>query len=384
MYKLLLLDTETTGLAAVDQPIELAMCLYEVQGNGQSVRQIDSYVGKRCPTVPINPRAQKVHGISIADLVGLDFNFDKINNLVESADFIVAHNARFDHRMLKGLIPNISNKQWRCTVDQWPWPVSVGKSLAKAANICNVRNQNAHAALSDVQTLADCLFLPSANGEFVCNLIKAKDFSVKSDNSLVNKNLDQVITAEAQSSCSTLLNIIGAVIADQNLHDTEIKFIAKWLEKFPIAANHWPGNIIIEQVQQILRDGVITEEERISLSFTLSEILNGNLKKAAQVLKSSHLDLDSIDKIEFEESIFLLTGDFLLGTKEECASEIERRGGSVANSMTKKVNFVVLGSLGSEQWKHGNFGTKVAKALEYKSAGLEVRIISEEVFVKYL
>jgi hypothetical protein len=52
--------------------------------------------------------------------------------------------------------------------------------------------------------------------------------------------------------------------------------------------------------------------------------------------------------------------------------------------MTQKVNFVVLGSLGSEQWKHGNFGTKVAKALEYKSAGLEVRIISEEVFVKYL
>ena len=129
---------------------------------------------------------------------------------------------------------------------------------------------------------------------------------------------------------------------------------------------------------------MITEEERASLSFTLNEILNGNLKKAAQVLKTSPLDLDSIDKIEFEESVFLLTGDFLLGSKEECASKIEIRGGTVANSMTKKVNFVVLGSLGSEQWKHGNFGTKVAKAIEYKSTGLDVRIISEEVFVKYL
>jgi hypothetical protein len=384
MYKLLLLDTETTGLAAVDQPIELAMCLYEVQGNGQSVRQIDSYIGRRCPTVPINPRAQKVHGISIADLVGLDFDFDKINNLIESADFIVAHNARFDHRMLKGLIPNISNKQWRCTLDQWPWPVSFGRSLATAAAVCNIRIQNAHAALADVQTLAACLFLPSANGEFVCNLIKDKEFSPKSDHSLINTNLDQVITAEAQSSCSTLLNIIGAVIADQNLHDSEIEFISKWLEKFPIAANHWPGNIIIEQVQQILSDGLITEEERASLSFTLNELLNGNLKKAAQVLQTSPLDLDSIDKIEFEKSVFLLTGDFLLGSKEECASKIEIRGGTVANSMTKKVNFVVLGSLGSEQWKHGNFGTKVAKAIEYKSTGLDVRIISEEVFVKYL
>lgn len=127
MSKLLLLDTETTGLSGIDQPIEVAMCLYEVNEDGQLLRQIDSYVGRRCPSVPINPRAQKTHKISIADLIGLDFDYKKINKLVEAADLIVAHNARFDHRMLKTLVPNISQKKWRCTVDQWPWPISSGR-----------------------------------------------------------------------------------------------------------------------------------------------------------------------------------------------------------------------------------------------------------------
>lgn len=384
MNKLLLLDTETTGLSAIDQPIEVAMCLYEVNDDGQLLRLIDSYVGRRCPSVPINPRAQKIHKISIAELVGLDFDYKRINKLVDAADLIVAHNARFDYRMLKTLVPNISQKKWRCTLDQWPWPISSGRSLASAAFACGVRNLNAHSALADVQTLADCLFLPSADGDFVCNLIGSPNYSVKSEVSNNTTNLDHAMSAEAQNSCSTLLNIIGAVIADQYLHDSEIEFIAKWLEKSPVAAINWPGNIIVEQLQQVLRDGVITDEERTSLVLTLNSILNGNLKKASEVLKSSPLDLDLIDAIEFKETTFLLTGDFLLGTKEACTSEIETRGGTVANSMTKKVNIVVLGALGSEQWKHGNFGTKVAKALEYKSTGLDVQITSEEIFVKYL
>ena len=106
--------------------------------------------------------------------------------------------------------------------------------------------------------------------------------------------------------------------------------------------------------------------------------------KITSIILLSPLDLDLIDKIEFKQTTFLLTGDFLLGTKEACTSEIETRGGAVAKSMTKKVNLVVLGALGSEQWKHGNFGTKVAKALEYRSTGHDVQIISEEIFVKYL
>jgi hypothetical protein len=38
----------------------------------------------------------------------------------------------------------------------------------------------------------------------------------------------------------------------------------------------------------------------------------------------------------------------------------------------------VIGSLGSPEWKHGSFGTKVEKAMKYKQAGLSILIVPEE------
>lgn len=63
---------------------------------------------------------------------------------------------------------------------------------------------------------------------------------------------------------------------------------------------------------------------------------------------------------------------------------IEAAGGSVTNSVSRKLDYLVLGGLGSTEWKHGSFGTKVEKAMSLKQNGAALKIIHEDPFATTL
>ena len=67
---------------------------------------------------------------------------------------------------------------------------------------------------------------------------------------------------------------------------------------------------------------------------------------------------------------FVLTGTLEKYTREQASAEIERRGGKVSSSVSKKTDFVVAGS---------EAGSKLGKAQK-----LGVKVIDEEAFTKML
>jgi hypothetical protein len=38
----------------------------------------------------------------------------------------------------------------------------------------------------------------------------------------------------------------------------------------------------------------------------------------------------------------------------------------------------VVGSLGSQEWKHGSFGTKIDRAMELKQQGAPIAVVKED------
>jgi NAD-dependent DNA ligase len=88
---------------------------------------------------------------------------------------------------------------------------------------------------------------------------------------------------------------------------------------------------------------------------TMQTILAEVGEAAVQVM------FDSVEKVEFAGSRFCLTGVFNR-PKEEIKAAIEGRGGTVAENVSKKVRYLVVGSAGSAEWKHGSSGTKIEKA----------------------
>jgi DNA polymerase-3 subunit epsilon len=118
--KALIIDVETTGMSrSVDEVIELAALLVDYDCNLQDVFHIhDRYCGFREPTVPIDPRAGAVHGITAAMLQGKSLDERRIRTLIESADFIVAHNASFDRAFFERLFSEFGNKPWLCSLSE--------------------------------------------------------------------------------------------------------------------------------------------------------------------------------------------------------------------------------------------------------------------------
>ena len=144
-----------------------------------------------------------------------------------------------------------------------------------------------------------------------------------------------------------------------------------------IAAS-WPGDVLYARVRDILADGVVTPEERTYLTEMLQQLIGGTKEDLAESTHVTELALDRTASVTIPNSTFCLTGDFVFATRSYCESVTLKRGGFVSKSVTKKVTYVVVGGLGSAEWKHGSFGLKIEKAIEYKREGVPLLIVHED------
>lgn len=149
------------------------------------------------------------------------------------------------------------------------------------------------------------------------------------------------------------------------------------------------GGLPNARIGEMLADGVLDQDEQRELLRILAEFLD--TREQARIASETPLDLSRpLDKVTVDSPYddpepdvehmgrtFVVTGDFIVAKRNDVISTIERLGGTVATSVSKKVNFVVVGSRGSELWSGGNYGTKIERAVELRGAGVPVRIVSE-------
>ena len=153
----LFVDTETTGLGANDEPITIAAVLKSVEcGTGKARREFHSYYGEREPLCAISPGAARIHGISKSQLSGKRFDGRELVALFGASDYVVAHNAEFDRRMLRVVLPDEYN--WRCSIRSVNWPDdTAGRSLDALCEYFSVQRTFPHNAMSDVRALISLL-----------------------------------------------------------------------------------------------------------------------------------------------------------------------------------------------------------------------------------
>lgn len=183
---------------------------------------------------------------------------------------------------------------------------------------------------------------------------------------------------EQKSSYADLVGIAKGLICDGELNDREVHFLNDWLKQHENISVGWPGTIVKTRLNEMLADGAITDAERTYLIDTLQSLIGGTLDDLPQATHVTEFAFDSIEQLLFRGTRFCLTGDFFFAPKETCHDAIQKRGGLVSSSVTKKVHYVVVGSLGSTQWKHGSYGTKVEEAMRLKNEGVALRVIKED------
>ena len=84
--------------------------------------------------------------------------------------------------------------------------------------------------------------------------------------------------------------------------------------------------------------------------------------------------------VDMENSVFCLTGDFLMSpeSKRPVIDMLVAQGGIYSKNLTLKCDYLIVGSLGSPMWKNGDYGTKIERALaNIESGKSSIRIIDE-------
>lgn len=186
-------------------------------------------------------------------------------------------------------------------------------------------------------------------------------------------------------SLECLIGICRGLTADNQLNEAEIRFLDTWLADNEALAQAWPGDVLATRIRTVLADGRVTAEEADHLKDTLEQLIGGNMyEHGAATGMATRLPVDPVDEIDFEGSTFCITGTFVYGTRRKCVEVIEACGGIVQSGVTKGLDYLVIGTLSSRDWKQSSHGTKISKAVENRESGCPVKIIAEEDWARCL
>lgn len=169
-----------------------------------------------------------------------------------------------------------------------------------------------------------------------------------------------------------LFNLVQGITSDNVIEDSEIMLLGLWLDGHRELAGNYPYDVIVHKLVEILEDKVITKDERTELVALLEE----------QADPVKHCSEECDDQIEFAEKLVCLTGEFDFGSRTDVEKYLEQAGAIIAKSVTGKTDYLIVGGCGSNAWAHGNYGTKVKKALELQEKGKPVKIIREDSVIK--
>lgn len=182
-----------------------------------------------------------------------------------------------------------------------------------------------------------------------------------------------------ESDLHLLNGLCKGLISDKKLSDDEVRYLDWWLTQNGSLKNNYPGKELYKLVKDILKDGVITAEESQTLHKALVDFTGCDLENGVVDGLSTKLPIDSNADITLEGKVFCLTGVFMAGKRSHVEDLVKRSNGLISNTVTKKIDYLVIGTLSSRDWMFSSHGRKIEKAISYRdNEGVSLKVVSEE------
>lgn len=171
------------------------------------------------------------------------------------------------------------------------------------------------------------------------------------------------IYSESTLSLQVLNGILDGIVCNQKVNQKEIDSLNIWLKQNDYLKDVYPYDKVLLEVNKVLEDGILTEEESNYIFDIFNEIVNP--------------DFNNDENIEFDGKTFCLTGEFKCATKQEISKKLQELGGIEKTGVSSKLDYLIVGGIGSDAWKFGKIGGKQAKAQELNEKGADIKIIDE-------
>lgn len=174
------------------------------------------------------------------------------------------------------------------------------------------------------------------------------------------------------------IGISRGLIADRVINQQEAAFLQSWLEANISYCSDPIVNQLYRRVQEMLIDGVLDQDEQEELFQILAEFTGESAVTHYHSLTPTLPLCSPPPKIEFPTMTFCLAGRFAYGPHRICEEVILERGGFVAKSVTREVDYLVIGAFCSTDWLHTSYGLKIKKAVALREDKGKIAIISED------
>lgn len=176
------------------------------------------------------------------------------------------------------------------------------------------------------------------------------------------------------------IGIIKGVMADGMVTQSEVEFMLAWMDTNRHAANLWPAKALYPRLAAAMAGGKMNIEAESEILGLLMSAVGGNTapQNGAHSNSTSLPLTNPHPAILFSGQVFCFTGAFHSGSRRWCEDQISTRGGSAVANITKKLNYLVIGDIGNQNWLHSTHGRKIEKAVAYINDGNRIAIVSEE------
>lgn len=190
-------------------------------------------------------------------------------------------------------------------------------------------------------------------------------------------------------AADALVGLAAGIAADGVVNTNEAVFLKQWLENNLAHLNDPVINLLYSRLASMLQDGALDPDESLELLNILRGFSGVGIDRSqvggAAVVTPTDLPFSSpAPDLVWDGRVFVFTGVMAFGSRKDCQALVEERGGLIGGGVSKKVHYLVVGSVGNEQWRHSTYGTKIMKAVELREAGASIAIVGEDHWQKML
>ncbi len=190
-------------------------------------------------------------------------------------------------------------------------------------------------------------------------------------------------------AADALVGLAAGITADGIVNIAEAVFLKQWLEDNLAHLKDPVINVLYSRLACMLQDNALDVDESRELLDILRSFSGVRIERpkdgGTAAVTPTDLPFNSpVPDLIWDGRMFVFTGVMAFGPRKDCQALVEERGGLIGASISKKVHYLVVGSVGNEQWRHSTYGTKIMKAVELREAGASIAIVGEDHWQKML
>jgi NAD-dependent DNA ligase len=190
---------------------------------------------------------------------------------------------------------------------------------------------------------------------------------------------------EITTDMQKLHAVLAGIGSDSVISEVELRGLREWLSDHEHLKTCWPYDEIDNLVMTVMKDKKIDEQEHLLLKEFFSEfvaVLDDRTITSPRLMEGGLIvGLCAVDpQISFDGSTFCFTGESYKYTRSQFTELVLSLGGEVLNSVSPKLNYLVIGANGNPAWSYACYGRKVEKAVELRKKGVQLQLVHENDF----